>query len=433
MRKTILVIATIGLLLTALIASAQVWQVPPVIAGKSTGKADIDTSLEYSNGSISSQHPDLPLWYDWVNASGTQIIFLAYHSYVVNPPIITFLGQHYYTENNTEVFVGNTLTSMEIYNDANGNGLPDADYALGKSEILYYFDVNSSVSFEVMPIEKTLKDGLPHYTWGICYRTIDGFLTLDGNIPVARVIVDFMDFSYDFYVQNNASSLKTNFGIGKILETTPFYTVPNASVSLDGLSLALFYGTSVIAAKPYVTLVNGNPYNSTTASASVQPTDLSEIKIEKVKAYDFVFGQDYTLSRDSGQESHKSKSTAVSNQSVSNHTQRYEWIFSNLEAAVSNLFPKISNMQAAINLNYNVSSFLYRVCYPVWDGCKLQHDPTYIAYLTARIVPEISPPLMFVIIASLVTVAVLIAAFVDLKKTRKMLKHTARIPLTTIR
>jgi hypothetical protein len=433
MRRTIFVIVTIGLLLTAITASAQVLQVPPVTAGDITDDVGIDTNLEYSNGSISSQNPDLPLWYDWVNASGTQIIFLAYHSYVVNPPITTFLGQHYYTENNTEVFVGNTLTSMEIYNDTNGNGLPDADYVSGKSEILYHFDVNSSVSFEIMPIEKTLKDGLPHYTWGIRYRTIDGFLTIDGYTPVARVIVDFMDFSYDFYVQNNASYLKTNFGIGKILETTPSYSVPNALVSLDGLSVALFYGTCVIANKPYVTLVNGNPYNSTTAPASVQPTDLGEIKIENAKAYDFVFGEDYTLSRDSGQESHKSKSTAVSNQSVSSDLQRYAWVFSNLGAAVSSLFPKISSMKAAINLDYNVSSFLYRICYPVWDGCELQHDPTYIAYLNATIVPEIGPPLMFVTIASLVSVVVLTAALIDLKKTRKMLGYTAKIPQTTIR
>lgn len=431
MRRAIFVIATIGLLLTAIMASAEVWHVPPVIARDSTGEVDIDTNLEYCNGSISSQNPDLPLWYDWVNASGTQIIFLAYHSYVVNPPIITFLGQHYYSENDTEVFVGNTLTSMEIYNDTNGNDLPDADYVSGKSEILYHFDVNSSVSFEIRPIEKTQKDGLPHYTWGIRYQTIDGFMTI-GYTPVARVIVDFIDFSYDFYVQNNTSYLKTNFRIGKILETTPSYSVPNAPVSLDGLSLALFYGTCVIANRPYVTLVNGNPYNSTTASASVQPTDLGEIKIENAKAYDFVFGQDYTLYRDSGQESHKSKSTAVSNQSVSSDLERYAWVFSNLKAAVSSLFPKISSMKSAINLDYNVSSFLYRICYPIWDGCELQHDPTYIAYLNATIVPEIGPPLMFIIIASIVSVVVLTAALIDLKKTRKMLRYTAKILQTTI-
>jgi len=431
MRRTIFVIVTIGLLLTAIMTSAEVWHVPPVIARDSTGEVDIDTNLEYCNGSISSQNPDLPLWYDWVNASGTQIIFLAYHSYVVNPPIITFLGQHYYSENDTEVFVGNTLTSMEIYNDTNGNDLPDADYVSGKSEILYHFDVNSSVSFEIMPIEKTQKDGLPHYTWGIRYQTIDGFMTI-GYTPVARVIVDFMDFSYDFYVQNNTSYLKTNFRIGKISETTPPYSVPNAPVSLDGLSLALFYGTCVIANRPYVTLVNGNPYNSTTAPASVQPTDLGEIKIENAKAYDFVFGQDYTLSRDSGQESHKSKSTAVSNQSVPSDLERYAWVFSILKAAVSSLFPKISSMKSAINLDYNVSSFLYRICYPVWDGCELQHDPTYIAYLNATIVPEIGPPLMFIIIASIVSVVVLTAALIDLKKTRKMLRYTAKILQTTI-
>jgi hypothetical protein len=433
MRRKIFVVITIGLMLMTLTASGKLWQAPSLVAKGSSYEVNIDTNVEYSNGSIGSSHEGLALWYAWVNASGTQIIFLAYHSYTLNPPIITFLGQHYYIEDNTEVFVGNTLSLMEIYNDTNGNGLPDADYASGKTEILYDFQVNSSVSFQTTPIERTLKNGLPHYTWGIRYQTIDGFLTTEDSFPVARLMIDYMDFSYDFYIQNNVSYTKTNFGIGKIFEMTPFGSFTNASVSLEGLSLALFYGTAVVTAKPYVTLVNGSPYNSTTAPPSVQPADLGEIKIDDTKAYEFVFGQNYTLFQDSQQETHESKSTAVSNQSVTSGLGRFEWIFSDLEAALASLFPKISSMQAAINLDYSVSSLLYRVCYPVWNGCKLEHDPTYIAFLNTAIVPELGPPLTFVVVAALVSAVVLTMALVDLKKTRRILRYSAKIPSTTIR
>lgn len=426
-------IITTWLLLAGLTASGKLWQAPSLIAKGSSYEINIDTNLEYSNGSIGSPREGLALWYAWVNASGTQIIFLAYHSDILPPPIITFLGQHYYTENNTEVFVGNTLSLMEIYNDTNGNGLPDADYASGKSEILYNFQVNSSVSFEISPIEKTLKDSLPHYTWGIRYQTIDGFIDTEDFSSAARLIIDYMDFSYDFYIQDNVSYTKTNFGIGKIIEMTPLHGFTNSTATLEGLSLALFYGTAVVTSKPYVTLVNGSPYNSTTAPPSVQPADLGEIKIDNTRAYQFLFGQNYTLFQDSQQETHESRSTAVSNQSVTNGLGRFEWIFSNLETALASLFPKISSVQVAINLDYTVSSLLYRVCYPVWNGHSLEHDPTYIAFLKAAIVPELSPPLTFVVVAALVSTIVLAMALVDLRKTRRILRYSAKIPGTAIR
>jgi hypothetical protein len=136
-----------------------------------------------------------------------------------------------------------------------------------------------------------------------------------------------------------------------------------------------------------------------------------------------LFGQNYTLFRDSTQEVYESKCTAVSNQSVSEGGKRSEWILSLLEDTLTSIFPKISSMQAAINLDYNVSSFLYRVCYPVWSGYQLQHDPTYVAYLGMPIVPELSPPLMFVIAAAVASTVALVAALIDLKKTRKTLRH----------
>lgn len=419
MNKKTLATTALTLLVMTMGTSASIQQTPLFVAQASEG--NINTNTEYSNGTLGTSHVGLALWYAWINTTGSQVIFLAYQSYALNPPVITFLGQHYFSGNGTEVFVGNTLEDMEIYNDTNGNGLPDANYTFGQSEILYYFSVNSSASFDIKPINKTVIGGLPHYQWGIRYWSIDGFLdAANGQSTVARAMIDYMDFSYDFHVENNVTYLKTNFGLGKISQIVPF---GDGNVSLDGLSIALFYGTIVITSKPYVTFVNGNPYNSTTAPASVELTDSSEIKIAEATAYRFLFGQNYTLLRDSTQEMYESKSTAVSDQSVPEGVGRSEWILSLLEDTLTSVFPKISSMQAAINLDYNVSSFLYRVCYPIWSGYQLQHDPTYVAYLGIPVVPELSPPLMFVIAAAAASTVALVAALIDLKKTRKALRH----------
>jgi hypothetical protein len=418
MRRNIFVSVVIGLLLATLV-SGRIWQSPLMMTSGFMDQAVIDTSTQYSNGSISSPHQDLALWYTWINTNSTQIIYLAYHSYIYNPPVVTFLGQHYQTEKGTEIFVGNTLTSLEVYNDTNGNGVPDVDFDTGTGEILYYFLVNSSVSCEITPIEKSLINGTPYYTWGIRYNTIDGFLIFKNQSGAASVLLDYISFSYDFYIQNNVSYLKTNFSIGKTLEITPF---SNANVTLDGLSLSLLYGTTVITPKPYVTLVDRELYNSTTTGASVEPIESGEIRVEDVKTYEFIFRKNYTLFWNSQEEIHESQSAAVPNRSVSTGVRvSVEWLLSNLEDILSDLFPTISGMQTAINLDYAVSSFIYRVCYPKWHGYRLEHDPTYVAYLNTAMTPEISPPPLIVVVATLLGLMSLAMALVDLKRTRKML------------
>lgn len=424
MMKKVSATALIVFLVTALVAFGSLPPPSLPIVSITFAAGEINTSAEYSNGTIGSPIHGLALWYAWINTNDTQIVFLAYQSHMDNPPVVTFFGQHYYTEDNTEVFVGNTLTSMEVYSDDNGNGVPDTE----TNEIKYYFLVNSSsVNFVTTPIGKTMLDGTPHYTWGIRYDTIDGFLLFEDQFPAAKVMLDYMDFSYDFSIQNNVSYLKTNFGIGKLLETTPF---SQANVTLERLSLSLLYGTTIISSKPYTTLVNGELYNSATTQTMVNSTDLGEIRIEDVKTYEFIFGQNYTLFRDSKQEIYESKSAAVANRSVSAGVRMsVEWLLSNLGDVLSGLFPRISSMQVAINLDYDVSSLLYKVCYPKWDGCRLEHDPIYVAYFgIVTTGPEIKPPILFVVAAAILGFAALTVALVDLKKTRKTLRYSIRNP-----
>jgi hypothetical protein len=419
MKKKILTIITLGSLLVALASAGFVLHSPHVMAIDFSAGETVDTGAEYSNATIGSPIDGLAIWYVWINTSYTQVIYLAFVSHRYPPPVIVFFGQHYMAGNDTEVFVGNTLTAMEVYNDTNRNGVPDVNLSNGTSELLYNFAVNSSQSFVITTVQKTLIGNESHYTWGLRYNTIDGFLLTENQNAGAKVILDYLASSYDFYVQNNVSHLKTNFEIGKILNVT---STSDLNVTLDGLSLSLLYGTSITASKIYTTVVNGEPYNSTTTQNPTEPTQSGEIRIEDTKAYECIFGQNYTLSRDSENVTWHSQSAAVSDQSVPGGI--YKSVESTLpifENVLSGLFPKISNLPATINLDYNVSSFLYRVCYPQWDGYALEHDPTYIAYLTSIAVPEISLPIMFIIGAAIIGSMTLIVALLDIRKTRRML------------
>jgi hypothetical protein len=425
MKKKILTVITLGLLLASLASAGLVWRAPPAMGVNSSDGDTVNTDAEYSNATIGSPIEGLAIWYVWINTNSTQVIYLAYVSSNISPPVLTFFGQHYTTGNGTEVFVGNTLTAMEVYNDTNRNGVPDVDPSNGTTELLYNFAVNSSQSFVITPVQKTLIGGEAHYTWGLRYNTIDGFLLTENQTAGANILLDYLASSYDFYVQNNASYLKTSFEIGKILNVTSY---SDLNFTLEGLSLSLLYGTSVIASNTYTTVVNGEPYNSTTTQSSATPTQSGEIRIEDAKAYECVFGQNYTLSRDSENMTYPSKSAAVSDHSVPGGVYRsVESALSFFENVLSGVFPKISSLLTTVNLDYNSSSFLYRICYPQWDGYALEHDPTYIAYVTPIAIHEIGPPVMLVIGATIAGSAALIVALLDTRKNRRILPNKSGV------
>jgi hypothetical protein len=425
--KKLFTLVTLGVLLVALARVGFVSWSNRAMAVDVSGGETVNTATEFCNGTIGSPSDPLVVWYVWINTSGFQVIYMACLSYLYPPPIVTFFGEHYWTQNGTEMFVGNTLTAMEVYNDTNGNGVPDVNTGNGTSELLYNYGVNSSQGFVMTPLEKTVVGGVSHYTWGLRYDTVDGFLLTGNEVTCARVMLDYFGSSFDFYVQDNVSYLKTGFEMGNVLNVT---SVPGFEVTLDGLSLSLLYGTTVDASKSYTAVVNGEPYNSTTTQNLTEPTGSGEIRVGDARAFQCVFGQNYTLFRDSQAVVCSSQSAAVSDQSVFGGLHRsVEFALSFFEQLLSGLFPKISNLPATVDLDYNVSSLLYRVCYPQWGGCALEHDPTYIAYLTPNIahsaptaVPGVglgSPPVGFVAVAAVVGSVALVVALRDVRKTRR--------------
>jgi len=403
----------VGLLLVSVLSSVMLFSTQATLcAGASASQLNIDTTSEYANGSIHIS-PVVDIWYAWVNVSDTQIICYALFSNEVNSPIINFLGQHFQVENDTEVFVGNTLTLIEVYNDTSGDGIPQANFTSGETEIAYYLLVNSSIGYETTPIQKTLKGEIPHYTWGFRYDAIDGFLLYPEEEPgegAAKVMIDHLGFNYDFYVVENVSYVKQSFDIGNITDIQPLSG--ETPVSLDDLSLSLLFSTVTLSAKPYTAYVNSEPYNSTIAENPATLTSGGEIAVETIKAYEFLFGEDYNLTRGGSIETYEVKSEAAATTSVPQGAQsRLNWILAYFESNlnVSDLFPSAGGI-GEVNLNYNISSFLYRICYPVWDGLPIQHDPTYVAYLFSNTaIPEFPIAMMLPILVITTSLAILSA------------------------
>jgi hypothetical protein len=357
---------------------------------------------EYSNGTLTVSNSPLIVWYDWINVSGTQIVNYAIcteRGYPYNVPIANVLGQHFRLEDGSEVFVASALDQMEVYRDLNGDGIPQANFTAGDSEILYYMYSNMSDSYSLTPIQRVFEGDVAHYQWSFTYENVHGYLqNASARVGVvASVIFDHITLSYDFSMNGNSSNLKTNFDIGKV---SSLEIPKSAQFSLDGLSLALLYATSIYTSKPFSTLVNGEPYNSSTSDASAVEAKIAQVTVGSAKAYDFVFGGNYTLNRGENNETHlvnietyeaKAEAAAISSLPIKIYGPVVRGI--SFFHGLLDLTELFGGSWPDVNTSYNASSLMYRICFPVWDGLQIVHDPVYVGYVFgSSAIPEFPSP-----------------------------------------
>ena len=388
--KRLIVLVVLGALLVAPCLTTLEFPVLNVANASSTLPF---VDAEYANGTIVVGSPDWPMyiWYDWVNVSGTQVldyVLYCWGNSSFPSPIINFVMQHLQLADGTPVLVASALDQMEVYRDSNGDGVPEANFTSGQSEILYYMYMNMSDSYRVIPIQKTVESGVPHYLWGFTYVNVYAYLlniTVGYGIP-ARLMLDHITVSYDFSLEGNVTKLKTGFDIGKV---NSLEILDSSQVSLDGLSLALLYPTTTYSSDPCSAYVNGEPYDSATTNDSALSMDVASVAVGGTKAYDFVFGGNYTLARNGTNETYEMKAKAAAPSSIP--TQIYgpsvwQISFFKDELPLSDLF---GGSWPDITMNYDASLLTYRLCFPVWDGAQIQSDPLYVGYLfSSAEIPE---------------------------------------------
>ncbi len=407
--------------ITVLVASLCLASLSTLAFAQST---NLPTAEEYTDGTIVNQNLPFNIAYDWVNVSGTQVLYYAAYTapnYTYPLPIANVIGQHLHQPDGTEVFIASALDGMEVYRDANGDGVPQANFAEGQSEILYFMYTNMSDNYNITPLQKQTQNGVDHYTWAFTYEGVYAYLqNASTHIGVyARFKLDHLTLSYDFSVDGNVSNLKTNFDIGnvenmQVFDATTSGYVDSTEAVLEGLSLSLLYATATYTSQPYTVLVNGQNYNSSTAQNPAVNTDLAQVAVNDTSIYDFVFGGNYTLSNTTYAaplQTYEAKAEAAPLTSLPIPKQPTIWAL-NLFADQLNLTQLFGGSWPSINANYEASSLIYRICFPVWDGQQIVHDPVYVGYLagSAEPIPEIPQTVVLVVVAGLVAATLVIAS-----------------------
>jgi hypothetical protein len=386
--------------------------------------------MEYTNGTVIPENSPLLIWYDWISVSGTQVINYAIYTtpeYNYPVPIANLVGQHFRMEDGTQIFIASALSELEVYRDLNHDGIPQVDLTSGNSELLYFMYTNMSDGYSMTPVQKTTEDGETHYRWSFTYQNAHAYLqNAEARVGVvASLIFSHITLSYDFNVNGNVSRLKTNFDIG---EVTSLIIHDSSQLSLDDLSLSLLYATATYTPKQYSTYVDGQAYNPATAEGSGVDAELAQIQVGDLKAYDFVFGGTYTLNRGESNETHqvvigtyetKAEAVALSGIPITIRINPIKGMsFFKDQLDLADLF---GGSWQDFNLDYESSSLIYRICFPVWDGMQIEHDPVYVGYMLSVIDNSHGSefPTVPVLIASVIAAVSVVAGLLVYFKKRK--------------
>ena len=372
--------------------------------------------LEYVNGTLVPNYAPFKVWYDWVNVSDTQVVYYAAYTtpdYPYPVPIANIIGQHFRLVDGTQVFIASALSELEVYRDLNGDGVPQDSTGSGESETLYYIYSNMSQGYSMTPIQKTIVNSVPHYEWSFSYQYAYAYLqNANARVGViARMLFDHLTLNYDFSVSGNVSSLKTSFDIGKV--TNLEILDPSQFSSFDGLSLALLYATATYTSTSYSTSVNGQLYDSSTAD-SAMGAEVAEVKVEDVKAYDFLFGGTYSLNSEGGGENYTANVETYEAEAQVVPVAGLPLIYGPTVRSISffadqlDLADLFGGSWLKVDSNYESSSLIYRICFPVWSGRQIEHDPTFVGYIfTNQEIPELPITLVISTIAIATSLALI--------------------------
>ena len=422
LSKYAVIVVIVVIMLSSIVLPALVHT--PLLAQSSS----IDFSQEYSSGDV-QVFPSLDAWYAWISINGTHTIFLALHSFQAPSPVSAFVGESYNTSD-SRVFVANALMAMEVYNDTNGTGFLDANYAIPSTELLYTIQLNASQSFTTSPVQKTLTNNVPHYDWGVTYGMIQGdLITADpaynygygGGLPASQVLIDHLSLFYDYSITGNTTYLKTSYEIGNVTLVPP--TLPN--VTLKGLSLSLLHFVLAVCSEGYAVRTNGSSidYDSQTSQTSSQ-VNTAQIIVPGSTAYEFRFNDNYTL-QTNPPVSLRTVYAAAPNNSLPVEAFTGAGALQVIRAQdyVKASLPNIAGLPASSDLNYSSSKLIYRISYPTWEGIGIKHDPTYIGYYVPNLLTISTPvpwdPMIVVYLAAAVAVVAAITSVLIFEMTRK--------------
>ena len=154
--------------------------------------------------------------------------------------------------------------------------------------------------------------------------------------------------------------------------------------------------------------------------------DVASVTVGNSSAYDFVFGGNYTLNRGENNQTHQAnietypaeaEAVALTGLPIKIYQPALAQI--GFFGSYLNLTDLFGGSWPNVAIDYNASSFIYRICFPVWNGQQIVHDPVFVGYVAGTIqIPEF-PATILATIGLLTAVTATILGVLVMRQTKR--------------
>lgn len=411
------------------------------------------------------------LYMTYVNYSGLQMLYAgltnvttALGQLTFTIPVQTFM-MHYKTANQSrDVVTASSYIMLLAYNEtADATSYPNSP---DRNDTLYAsfsmgFDLSSLIDTAERPALncKTTTIALTHsneknaWHWGMTYNNLTAIwwrIYIDPNnssyqhVPVAVSVYEELTFTYDltFDPDNNTATITSNYVIGRMTDlwvvdkwwwflpvivhynSTGCYRLNKSKYSDEtihqflhrngiSMSVVLFQASALL---DHSTESSVNGQNVTDNEVIVSNNTVSTFAEDGERIFDTDFGTKniYDL--------HNHTSGTTTNHTAHTRTakrcgfaknpvfQIQAFLMRYIPLALAHMDEPLYEQAKNHLLNMTYADYFYIISYPVYDGYRVEHDPTHIAYFTTEPAQPAENPLAKLL--PLVTIIVIMAVIV---------------------
>jgi hypothetical protein len=386
------------------------------------------------------------MYMTYVNSSGLKLLYAGLEELTTDEstylriPMQSFIMHYKTNENNRDVILASTFLMLMAFNETATSLYPDSP---DRNDVLY---ASFSLGFDLSALSKTLPvlnsktETIPltrsgnQWTWGMKYTNLTALwweTWIDptnphfrNSWPVGLTVYDELSFNYKLTIDPEAgtATLQENHIIGRMrhlfvgiipalwtyYNSTGTYGMLGRKLSNDtifdfiqdnNLKMSIInFQTSVMADhETYSQTVAGQNVTDTEVPVTDTSIDTYADDGEKIFSADFGSKENYKLYNYTADPTETASNTY--NRIERNSTARTARIggfagngglfaihislMKFLPAVVVHMYPALFAKAASTISNMSRANYFYIIAYPEYSGYRVEHDPTFTAYIAA--------------------------------------------------
>jgi hypothetical protein len=424
------------------------------------------------------------MYMTYINTSGLKLLYAGLEDITTDEsaylriPMQSFIMHYKTNENNRDVILASTFLMLMAFNETASSLYPDSPDRKDKLFASFSLCFDLSELGETLPVLNSETEIIPlthsedklEWTWGIKYTNLTALwweTWIDPNNPrfqngwpVGLTVYDELTFTYKLTIDPDAgtATLQENHIIGRMrhlfvgiipalwvyYNSTGTYGMLGRKLSNDtiydfiqnnGLEMSIInFQTSVMADhETYSQTQSGQSVTDTEEEVTGTSIDTFADDGEKIFNADFGTKKNYNLynyTDDPAETTFDIYESITRTAKIMGYAGNgglfayHIGLMKFLPAVVVHMYPALFAKAVSTIANMSRANYFYTIAYPEYSGYRVEHDPTFTAYIATNTDTSTTPPpttgaggAIIIVAVIIVAVGIGIAVFVARRKT----------------